>query len=175
MTDHYTPRLQQVKKKNRMKTIIVGLGNPFLKDDGVGNRVAGILKERLAGHPTIDVLELSVGGLRLMETLTGYQRSIIIDAMYTGRYRPGVVRKLGLDDLGMSLHSSSTHDTSLARALASGKHLGLVLPRQIVFWCVEVRECNTFGERMSDDVARAVPMAAAAVLGDLGEEKYIAD
>jgi len=158
-----------------MRTVIVGLGNPFLRDDGVGNRVAGILKKRLAGHPTIDVLELSVGGLRLMEALAGYQRSIIIDAMLTGRYRPGMVRKLGLEDLGMSLHSASTHDTSLARALASGRHLGFVLPRQIVFWGIEARECRTFGEKMSDDVARAVPVAVAAVLEDLGEEKYIAD
>jgi hydrogenase maturation protease len=161
--------------KEMMKTVIIGLGNPFLRDDGVGNRVAEMLKKRLAEHPTIDVLELSAGGLRLMEALVGYHRSIIIDAMRTGRYRPGTVRKLAPDDLEMSLHSSSTHDTSLARALASGRHLGLVLPRQIVFWGIEARECHTFGEMLSPEVARAVPVTVAAVLEDLDMEKGMAD
>ena len=161
--------------RERMATVIVGLGNPLLRDDGVGNRVAEILKKRLTHHPLIDVLELSAGGLRLMEALVGYDRAIIIDAMCTGRYRAGTVRMLGADDLAMALHATSTHDTSLARALASGIHLGFVLPRQIDFWGIEARECYTFGEIMSPEVARAVPMAVAAVLEDLGEEILIAD
>jgi len=159
----------------RISTVIVGLGNPLLRDDGVGNRVAEILKNRLVHHPAIDVLELSVGGLRLMEALVGYHRAIIIDAMCTGRYRTGTVRRLGPDDLEMALHATSAHDTSLARALASGRHLGLVLPRRIDFWGIEVRECCTFGEMLSPEVARAVPMVVVAVLEDLDEGIYIAD
>jgi len=161
-------RRRPLMDRERKKTVIVGLGNPFLRDDGVGNRVAEILKKRLACHPAIDVLELSAGGLRLMETLVGYDRAIIIDAMCTGRYRTGTVRRLGPDDLEMALHATSTHDTSLARALASGGLLGLVLPRQIDFWGIEARECYTFGETMSQEVARAMPVAVAAVLEDLG-------
>jgi len=158
-----------------MSTVIVGLGNPLLCDDGVGNRVAEILQKQLTHHPAIDVLELSAGGLRLMEALVGYHRAIIIDAMCTGRYRTGKVRRLESDELAMALHATSVHDTSLARALASGRHLGLVLPQQIDFWGIEAQECYTFGEMLSPEVARAVPMAVAAVLEDLGEEIWIAD
>ena len=158
-----------------MSTVIVGLGNPLLCDDGVGNRVAVILKKHLARHPAIDVLELSAGGLRLMEALVGYRRAIIIDAMCTGRYRTGTVRRLGPGDLDMTLHATSTHDTSLARALASGRHLGLALPQQIDFWGIEAQKCYTFGKMLSPGVTQAVPLAVAAVLEDLGEEIWIAD
>ena len=38
-----------------MKTLVLGLGNPLLTDDGVGLRVARALRIRLVGRPDVVV------------------------------------------------------------------------------------------------------------------------
>ena len=63
-------------------TLVLGMGNPILSDDGVGLLVA----RRLAEMPLpdgVEVLESEVGGLRLLELVRGFTRSIIIDALKT--------------------------------------------------------------------------------------------
>jgi hydrogenase maturation protease len=72
-----------------MKTLVVGLGNPILGDDGVGWRVAEEVKRKLTfsldpplegedGEIYVDCL--SLGGISLMERLIGHDRAILIDA-----------------------------------------------------------------------------------------------
>ena len=56
-------------KSSKSKTLIVGLGNPILSDDGIGCRVAVALKDRLK-EPEVDVLEASVAGLDFIDLLT---------------------------------------------------------------------------------------------------------
>ena len=54
-----------------MKTLVIGLGNPILTDDGVGVKVAYAVDDALAsgGRNGVTVSEASVGGLRLMEMM----------------------------------------------------------------------------------------------------------
>ncbi|MFH2039158.1 MAG: hypothetical protein ABIJ65_06955, partial [Chloroflexota bacterium] len=56
------------------KTLIIGLGNPILGDDGVGWVIAQNLKDQLDGNPSLEFEFLSLGGLSLMERLTGYHK-----------------------------------------------------------------------------------------------------
>ncbi len=67
-----------------MKTLVVGLGNPILTDDGVGVKVAYEVEKVVSAtsREDIDVIEASAGGLRLMELMIGYDRLILIDAFY---------------------------------------------------------------------------------------------
>jgi hypothetical protein len=64
-----------------MKTLILGLGNPILRDDGVGLRVAQALRPMLAEAHGVEVDENTWGGLRLMERLVGYDRVIVVHRM----------------------------------------------------------------------------------------------
>ena len=155
-----------------MKTIIIGLGNPILTDDGVGVKVAYALQEELQVRRTprfdetmvyadkpglsetgvrrtfngqIDITEASVGGLRLMEMMVGYDKVIIIDALTTGSDPPGTLRRLTLPDLeaiSPTQHSASAHDTSLVTALAMGKRMGLHLPAEVVIFGVSVENID---------------------------------
>jgi hydrogenase maturation protease len=147
-----------------LKTLIIGLGNPILRDDGIGIRIAEKIKHRLNGKKDIEVIELSVGGLRLMEAMSGYDRVIIIDAVITGQNPPGTIYKLGIADLSMSLHTSSTHDTSLACAIESGKRMGMKLTSEVVIWGIEVSDVSTFGETMIAPVESAIPLVVERVI-----------
>ena len=150
-------------------TIVLGLGNPLLGDDGVGWRVAEAVRAELGaaadGTPGVEVDSLSVGGLGLMERLVGYRRAILVDAVVSGR-PVGTVRRLDLDDLGdpSAGHLGSAHDASLPTAIAMGRALGATLPGTITVVAIEAGPSFEFGEVLSPAVGASVPEAAALVL-----------
>ncbi len=152
------------------RTLIVGLGNPILTDDGVGVKVAAAVRAALSRDAAVDVAEASVGGLRLMEMLVGYERAILIDALVGAGIAPGSLRRLTLDELEAmraSQHTASAHDADLTTALDLGRRMGLQLPAEITIYGIGAANVVDFGEEMTPAVAAAVPRAAAAVLQEL--------
>ncbi len=154
-----------------LKTLVVGLGNPILTDDGIGIYVVRDVAARCQRRD-VTFTEASVGGLRLLDRLAGHERVIIVDAIQTRDGRPGDIYRLHPDDFYASLHSGSTHDLSLNDALALGRGMGMVLPvdEDILFVAVEVEDVLNFGERCTPAVEAAVPRAVGAVLAELGVE-----
>ena len=159
-----------------MKTIVIGLGNPILTDDGVGVLVAYEVSKILAlqDRNDIDVTEASVGGIRLMELMVGFNRAILVDAIISSNgSSPGTIHKMSLDDLmdiSPTQHSASAHDTSISTALDRGKELGLKLPEEIVIFAIEVKNIIDFNENPTSGVAKAIPLATKSVLDEI--EKY---
>lgn len=166
-----------------MKTLVLGLGNPILTDDGVGVRVAEAVRAALAAsseaggtsgaapHPEhIDITEASVGGLTLMETMVGYDRVILIDAFDGDGLVPGQMRRMTLDDLcnvSPTQHSASPHDASLVTALELGRRMGLTLPSEIVIYAIGIENVMDFSDQPTPAVAAAIPQATTAVLAEL--------
>jgi len=161
-----------------MKTLVVGLGNPILTDDGVGVKVAYEVEKAIAAAPVenagvgdIDVIEACAGGLRLMELMIGYDRLVLIDAFTAANgHKPGTIHRLSFDDLrdiSPTQHSTCAHDTSFVTALEMGRTLGLKLPTIISIYGIEVENLLEFGDEPTPAVAAAIPNAAAAVLSEL--------
>lgn len=154
-----------------MKTLLIGLGNPILGDDGVGWRVAEELKRKLEANPPILQSQVAVecfslGGLSLMERLVGYDRAIIVDAINLGRGPVGEVRCFDLNDLPnpASGHLASAHETNLSTALAVGRAMNAHLPEKITIVAIESPPVYDFSEDLSGPVAAAVPVAARQVV-----------
>jgi hydrogenase maturation protease len=154
------------------KTLIVGLGNPILGDDGVGWRIAegvqALLEARPERYPPeqVQVVCLSLGGLSLMERLIGYERVILVDALGLGRDPVGTVQSFPLEALPdlTGGHLASAHDTTLQTAIAVGRSMGAELPRTVSVVAVEARAVYDFSEELSPPVAAAVPAGIQAVL-----------
>lgn len=145
----------------------------MLGDDGVGWRVADevealVRAARLAGRPMpeIDIERLGVGGLRLMECLTGYEAAILVDAAEFPDRPIGEVRSCCFDDLAdfAAGHLDSAHDASLRTALALGRRLGATLPTSIQAVTIQAHRTDEFSEELSPEVSAAVPAAAKAVV-----------
>jgi hydrogenase maturation protease len=151
------------------RILVIGLGNPLLRDDAVGLRVARQVRAALGDREDIEVVEESCGGLRLMERMVGFDRAILIDAIRSGR-PPGTVTLLDPREMHTQ-HSASAHDVDLPTALALGRHAGARLPAddQVCVIAVEAEEVETFGYEMTPAVEAAVPRAAARVLAALDE------
>lgn len=171
-------------------TLVIGLGNPILGDDGVGWKVAEKVKERLDLDPRfqirfrpidskvihkyspVEVDCVSLGGLSLMERMLGYRRVVLIDSMETGQGPAGSVCIIPLASLSdpMSGHSASAHDTSLMIALRTAETMGLPVPKSIEIVAIEAKNVYDFSEELSPPVAQAVSEAVCAVM-DLLKEK----
>ncbi|MBA4380444.1 MAG: peptidase M52 [Anaerolinea sp.] len=164
-----------------MKTIVIGLGNPILGDDGVGWEIAAEVSRKLgiavgeskvleSANPDtpVDIECFSLGGLSLMERLTGYQRVILIDAIFTGQKPIGTVTTFPLSALPnpSAGHSTAAHDTSLCTALDVGRSMDIPLPEddQVTIVAIEAENVYDFSEKLSPPVEVAVPVAVAKVL-----------
>lgn len=150
-----------------MKTLVLGLGNPILKDDSVGLRVAQLLRPLLADESNIEIDEDYWGGLRLMERMVGFDRVIIIDAICTGA-KPGTIHRLSPGDVPTQ-HSASAHDVNLPTALEIGRHAGAHLPESedITLIGVEAVDVQTFDETLSPEVEASLSLAVESVLSVL--------
>jgi len=154
------------------KILILGLGNPILSDDGIGIHVV----RALSGHsfaPGVTRAEASVGGLRLLEVLAGYDRVILVDAIVTPEGDPGQIFLLGPQDLRASLHSGSAHDLSLPSALKLGRELGMEIPedKNIKIIAIQAADVRTLEERPTPAVEAAIPKAVETVLAILGKKE----
>ena len=155
-----------------MKTLVLGLGNPILTDDGVGIHVVRAATARCQ-RDDVTFTEASVGGLRLLDVIAGYERVIMVDAIQTRDGKPGDIHRLHPNDLQASLHSDSTHDLSLPGALALGRGMGMMLPddESISIIAIEVEDVLTFGEACTPAVAAAIPHIVEVVLAELESDE----
>jgi hydrogenase maturation protease len=160
-----------VKRHNVLKTLVLGMGNTILCDDGVGIYVVWEAARQCQRDDVI-FAETSVGGMRLLDVIAGYDRIIMVDAIKTAAGNPGDIRRLHPGDLP-TLHSGSTHDLSLTGALALGRGMGMKLPEDedFVIIAIEVEEVWTFGEACTPAVTEAIPRAVETVLAELGTER----
>jgi hydrogenase maturation protease len=149
------------------RTLIVGLGSPILRDDAIGLHVARALAERLP-LDRFSVVEAGVSGLRLLLTLEGWDRAVIIDALTappnpTAEPCVGRLHRLSLDQLRSTLTLNTSHEASLADTLALGRTMGMSLPRELSIFGIEVDDPFTFDEQMTPALAGQVEAIAESI------------
>jgi len=150
-----------------VKTLILGMGNSVLSDDGVGCKVAQRLEKRFKGHPDITVKETLLSGLSLLDEVAGYERLIIIDAIQTRGGKPGSIYKLSPSDFKKG-RMAVIHDLGLFSSLELGRKLDMEMPREVVIFAIEAKDMVTFSEKLSTEVEEAVPNVVEAVLKVVG-------
>ncbi len=126
---------------------------------------------------SIEVDCVSLGGLSLMERLTGAERVILIDSIFTGKKPVGTVSQFTLSDLPdlTAGHSASAHDTSLRNALNVGRSMHIHLPEDgnVIIIAIEAESVYDFSQELSPAVAEAVPQAVKIVLDLLDKPEII--
>ena len=137
-----------------MKTLILGLGNELLADDGIGITAARALSEELDG--IADVVECNLHGVALLDVILGYEKLIIIDAIKTGNVPPGTIIELRPSDLSPVL-APSPHYAGLPELSALADRLQLGFPQDIMIFAVEIADHRTIGRPLSLPVANALP------------------
>ncbi|MFK0246034.1 hydrogenase maturation protease [Amycolatopsis azurea] len=142
-----------------MNALVVGVGNDFRRDDGVGPAVA----REVARHGVRATIS-DGDTVRLMETWEGADPVVIIDAV---RRVSGVDGRWHRTTLPQRGPVASSHGFGIPEAVELAEALER-LPHRLVIFAVEVTEVG-FGLGLSPAVAAAVPAVTKAVLTEIGQ------
>jgi len=146
-------------------TLVVGLGNPLLGDEGVGVRVVEELKE-LQLPDGVEAVEGGTAGLGLLSLMEGYQRVIIVDAADMG-HPPGRVIRFTPSEVRFKTTEAplSLHQIGLGEVLALAEALDAA-PAEVVIIGVQPGRIEG-GVGLSPEVEGTIPQAIRMVLGEL--------
>ena len=139
-------------------TVIIGLGNKFRKDDGVGVYIAERLKA--LNIPRLKILSAPADGTAMIAAWAGYKTAIIIDAIKSDDI-PGTVYRF--DALNQAIpeemfESRTTHAFSVTETVALARAIDKLPGQLIVFGIVG----KDFG--LGIDMNEAVVWAAKDVI-----------
>jgi hydrogenase maturation protease len=151
--------------------VVIGVGNEFRRDDGVGPLVLAELEK--SDLPPDVTLTLSDGEpTQLFEAWTGAAIAVVIDAVMCEPSTPGKVHRTTLTGGSLTGMAASTHGLGIPEAVQLADALDLA-PLELVVYAVEAGDLG-FGVGLSDPVARAVPEVVQAVLDELvdGSSKH---
>ncbi|WP_234532616.1 hydrogenase maturation protease [Streptomyces shenzhenensis] len=155
--------------RERARVTVVGVGNEFRRDDGVGWAVVAGLRER-AGERSLPPgtrFATSDGDPgRLIALWEDAGLAVVVDAAHAHPGSPGRVHRLELGSGHVVPPSAtSTHGLGLGEAVELARVLGR-LPERLVVYAVEGAD-GSFGTGLSPAVAAAVPGLVAAVEGEI--------
>ncbi len=148
------------------RVVVIGLGNVFMKDDGVGIRVAKEVMLKVEGKA--DVYEYGEMDLSLLGYLRDASLIIIVDALRSGR-SPGSVSKYLFSPDSHPVEVRNLHSMQLHDLLNLAAQTG-VLTCPVTVIGVEPRDV-TYGEGLSEEVRSALPAAVEAVMEEVDQRE----
>ena len=149
-------------------TLVMGVGNTLLQDDGVGVHVISALAEAARnGFPSLDggveLVDAGTLGLALLPKLEAADEVIVVDASELG-VPPGtlhVFRGREIDEM-LSRRRRSVHEVALLDLFAAAALRGCCPPRRAL---VAIQPGSTdWGLEPTAPVAAAIPVACETVL-----------
>jgi hydrogenase maturation protease len=148
---------------------IIGLGNEFLTDDGVGIRVVRELRNRLLVEGVV-FEELSVGGLQLLDHIVGTEECIIIDAITSGVQPAGTLYRFIQDATHEPIKLTSSHQIDLSQVLSLAKLLGAALPKRLTVYGIEANDVTTFQDSCTNQVSSSIPRLVDLICRDINND-----
>jgi hydrogenase maturation protease len=153
----------------RRSTLIMGIGNYLMCDEGVGVHVIEeMLKHELPEH--VALLDGGTGGFHLLEYFENHHRVILIDATLDGR-TPGTIRKIKPKFSRDFPPAMSTHDIGL-KDMVSALQLVDKMP-EIDLYVISIASIQDQGIHLTPEVAAAVPEVIRLIRESLMQEVSI--
>lgn len=143
--------------------VVIGIGNEFRHDDGVGLAVAAEIDD--LGLPGVRVVLTDGEPVALLEAWTDAPLAIVIDAVICEPSTPGRIWRSSADDLPAGTGAVSSHALGIPDALRLGQALGTI-PHELIVFAVEAADLS-LGPGLSPEVAHASPALRRAVLAEL--------
>ncbi|MFO8011587.1 MAG: hydrogenase maturation protease [Dehalococcoidia bacterium] len=158
-----------MRHTGRKKTVVLGVGNPLMGDDGIGSHVARELNRRTGAMPDIDVFEAVTSPMSVVHIIANYERVIIIDSARMGRNPADMCRFSPEEVFSLkSLPGISLHEGDLLRSLEISRMLG-ECPEDVVILGIEPGGIS-FGEHISSPLENRIGEYVEAVLAEIGGE-----
>lgn len=158
----------------KTKTLVLGIGNTLLTDEGIGIHVLQALEPELADWPDVTLLDGGTLSFTLAGPIEDADALIVVDAANI-KTKPGewtLLKGEDMDAFLMSNRKATVHEVGLtdlrAIALLAGhwpeKRAMLAIQPDVIDW----------GEFPTPAVAAAIPPACAAIVEQIREWQHVA-
>jgi hydrogenase maturation protease len=145
------------------RTLILGVGNLLMGDEGVGVHA---IKQLEAGEfsGNVDLLDGGTGGFHLLSLFEDYDPIVLIDATMDGK-PVGTVTLIQPKFASDFPRTLSAHDIGLRDLLESAQLIG-PLPKLYLI-TISIDNIQSMSMKLSEQVQRSIPEVVSTVLGVL--------
>jgi hydrogenase maturation protease len=127
----------QSKIEDRKSSIIIGLGNPLMRDEGIGVLLVQKLSEKFPGRQDLEFYDGGVGGMSLLYKIENRHKVVLIDCAKMGepagtihRFTPDQVRSI------KQLGHFSLHEVDILKVLELAAQFGGA-PQEVILFGIE--------------------------------------
>lgn len=157
------------------KTLILGLGNILLRDEGLGVHLVKRLRERYSFPDEVQVVDGGTLGLDLLLHLEGVSRLLVVDAVVFDAEPGRLIRLEGDAISSQATLRVSPHQAGLQDLLAVAR-LQRCLPSTVIVWGMQPASLDEWGMTCTEAVEARLPVLMSAVLEELrswGIDPYV--
>jgi len=146
------------------RLLILGVGNIFMKDDGIGIYSAHELKKSNLPHG-VKVIDAGTMGPGLIDLMRETAKVIFLDAVEMGK-TPGTVVRLTAEELEQidDGASYSLHEIKLPQVLQLAGRLGI--SPEVVIFGMQPKEIG-LGNTLTPPLKKAIPHMVESVLREI--------
>lgn len=152
--------------KCKKKTIVLGVGNILLQDEGIGVYVAQKM-EKLELPSHVEVIDGGTAAMELLPVIEKADRLIVVDAIEAGS-EPGAIFKFTPEDIRPKVGKDrvSLHEIGLLESLDMIKQTGGKYPQTVIFGVQPKTTELEMG--LSPELKKKVPQIVKLVLKEIG-------
>jgi len=161
------------EKKMMKQTIVIGLGNPLMGDEGIGivliEKLEALARQRKTPKAEGGRFhEGGVGGMNLLHAIAGWKRAILIDCALMGA-EPGTICRFTPQQVQSikKLSHLSLHEVDILKVIEIAKQLD-ECPEQIVFFGVQPLEIIQRME-LSDVLKSQIDRYVQTILNEINQ------
>lgn len=157
------------EQPTRANTVVLGMGNPLMGDEGVGGAVVRRLAEGARGGEGVDFIDAGTAGMSILHLLLDRHKAVLIDCAFMGE-PPGTIRRMRLDEVDSvkQLAHYSLHEADILGIIDMAKSLGQC-PEDIVIFGIEPETIEP-GQGLSQSVVSQMDVYLETVCDELNQD-----
>jgi len=145
------------------KTLILGIGNILLSDEGLGvHAVKRILESGIAIPDDVEIIDGGTAGFDLLELMMNRSRIIIVDALKVDNV-PGSIYRFPPERIASSRNAISLHELGIRELITMLRMLGHDPEIEIIG--IVPSDVSTFNTHLSATVENSMPRAIDLIMG----------
>ena len=144
--------------------IVIGVGNPYRRDDGAGPAVIAGLRHRNLSN--VELAECDGEPTRLLDLWSGADLAVVVDAVRAAPAHPGTIHRRSLLHPSFGRAGSATsHAVDLGEAVTLAAALDL-LPARMLLYAIEAGDISA-GVGLSPEVSASVADLVTEIAGEV--------
>lgn len=151
---------------NKTNTVLIGIGNNLLTDDGVGPFLAEKIGQKLGfSYKTVTHLSLD-----LLDLINGHKFIYIFDSFRNHKIPVGEVVPFALNDLEYKQNPTYSHGITIPIIFNMGKKISSKMPENVRIFGINISDNQTVSESFSDEINHKLEKISAYLLSKIKDD-----